>query len=396
MKPILQIAASERLVFSFAYSLLRVVEHFVFSGSFACFLCKCVENTKNRNGLTRIKKQVFQRPQVFLLLAALAGLLPVAAQAVAIEPGGPAAGALAVPAGAGGPRVSIQFTLVTAKPRAGEPVEFEVKFAAPPAVIWDEPVFGRTMGKWVVTRHRRGSSAVQSGYQIRKDRIWLLTYASGRVDIPSLGVRFHLPNQQEGLAPTQALSVMVEPAQGKSADPQSRLRDLKKPIGFFPWLQALWTLLLAAAVLAGIGWYAGRAGWIRARPAEPPRPPEELARERLAALRASGFLAAGQYKQYYSELTDIARHYLEGRFAIAALDRTTPELLRTLKARQFARQDAAMLREVLERADLAKFAKAKPDETEAQSDRQAVADWVERTAPVPSAATAAPGGAVDA
>lgn len=323
--------------------------------------------------------------QLRFWMAVFLSLAPLAAAAVAIEPGGSIAGAPAAPMtgpAAGQPQASVQFRLLTSQPRAGEPVEFEVKFEAPPAVIWNDPVFGLELGKWVVVGHQPGPYSMQAGYQIRKDRLQLLTYASGKVEVPATGIKLHLPDNREGMVPSQGMSIVLQPPMGKTSNPLDYLRGLKQPIAFFPWLQAFLTLIIVAALLRGIWWYARRTGLIQARPIEPPRPPAEIARERLAALRASGLLALGQYKNYYSDLTEITRRYLEGRFALEAMDRTTSELMRILKAKQFPRQDMSLLREILERADLAKFAKARPNEREADSDWQAVADWVERTAPI--------------
>jgi hypothetical protein len=66
-------------------------------------------------------------------------------------------------------------------------------------------------------------------------------------------------------------------------------------------------------------------------------------------------------KAYYSELTDIARNYIEEAIDIPAMESTTSELIMVLEQLcekendRFARYDSELER-VLKQADLVKFA----------------------------------------
>ncbi len=80
----------------------------------------------------------------------------------------------------------------------------------------------------------------------------------------------------------------------------------------------------------------------------------------------------GDVKAYYSELTDIARNYIEEAIAIPAMESTTAELVAGLKAAsqkkkmKLSQETIENLERVLKQADLVKFAKwdALPDEHE--------------------------------
>jgi hypothetical protein len=90
------------------------------------------------------------------------------------------------------------------------------------------------------------------------------------------------------------------------------------------------------------------------------RPPHEIAERLLAELRAKKLWENGKTKAFYSELSHILRGYLEDRFTMPALESTTEELIRDLKTRGF---DAALIdkiRNLLQTADLVKFAKVEP------------------------------------
>ena len=85
-----------------------------------------------------------------------------------------------------------------------------------------------------------------------------------------------------------------------------------------------------------------------------------------------------EFKQYYSRLTDVVRRYLEEEAKIDALESTSEELLVKLEMRKDAgsldldRQTLKSLREVLQNADLVKFAKSMPEMYKANEDRKAV------------------------
>jgi hypothetical protein len=89
-------------------------------------------------------------------------------------------------------------------------------------------------------------------------------------------------------------------------------------------------------------------------------PPHELALKKLEALHKKNYIASGQVKEHYAELTAIVREYLEKRFGVPALESTTLETMRMLKSREFPSPLVAPLQELLEQADLAKFARISP------------------------------------
>jgi hypothetical protein len=92
-------------------------------------------------------------------------------------------------------------------------------------------------------------------------------------------------------------------------------------------------------------------------------PPHELALKKLDALRQKNRIAAGQVKEHYAELTDILREYLEKRFEIPALESTTHETVQALQGLEFPNPLIAPLQQLLEQADLAKFARSIPEES---------------------------------
>ena len=94
---------------------------------------------------------------------------------------------------------------------------------------------------------------------------------------------------------------------------------------------------------------------------EPMLPPHEVAIEKLKVLAKEKLWQQGLVKKYQSELTFIIREYLEGRFQILALEMTTGEILQALRGLEIEPSELKNLDEILNIADLVKFAKARPD-----------------------------------
>jgi hypothetical protein len=99
------------------------------------------------------------------------------------------------------------------------------------------------------------------------------------------------------------------------------------------------------------------------------KPPHEIALEKIQVLRSSQPWLRGELKNYYSDLSFIAREYLEHRFLFPALESTTWEIKSSLQATTLDDRQRQKVADVLATADLVKFAKAQPPE-------HSHADWL--------------------
>lgn len=105
-------------------------------------------------------------------------------------------------------------------------------------------------------------------------------------------------------------------------------------------------------------------------------PPYDEAIYRLNELDEKQLWQNNQIKEYYSELTEIVRGYIERELSVPALEKTTDEILEML--RDFKNSDAILtsqetidkLKGLLREADLVKFAKSKPLAPEIEEDRK--------------------------
>lgn len=163
---------------------------------------------------------------------------------------------------------------------------------------------------------------------------------------------------------------------------------MKAPIwiwGIVRWiLLALGLIALAIGsfyLYRFIGRYTGQ--YKPEEPKEPERPAEEVALEKLDKIKAEKIWQAGKTKEYHTELTDVVREYISGRFNISSTEKTSDETLRAMKPVLAEQKDLySKLQKMLSLADLVKFAKwtTTPDENE--SALKTAYDFVHETTPV--------------
>jgi len=84
----------------------------------------------------------------------------------------------------------------------------------------------------------------------------------------------------------------------------------------------------------------------------------------LDRLKSEKIWKFGKNKKYYTELTGIVRKYIERRFQFNALEMTTDEILTLFKRDKSTQSVYQNLSQILQLADLVKFAKIEPLESE--------------------------------
>jgi hypothetical protein len=105
-------------------------------------------------------------------------------------------------------------------------------------------------------------------------------------------------------------------------------------------------------------------------------PPFEEAILRLNELDEKLLWQNNKVKEYYSELTEIVRGYIERELKVPALEKTTDEVLEMIKdfksadSIETSKETIDRLKDLLREADLVKFAKSKPLAIEIEDDRR--------------------------
>ncbi len=91
-------------------------------------------------------------------------------------------------------------------------------------------------------------------------------------------------------------------------------------------------------------------------------PAHVIALDKLKGLQERELWQKGEIKEYYSEISYIAREYLENRYHINALESVTPQIIPDLKQQDISNQQRETFIQMLRTSDMVKFAKVKPTE----------------------------------
>ncbi len=125
-------------------------------------------------------------------------------------------------------------------------------------------------------------------------------------------------------------------------------------------LGILLILLLIAAIILGIYFYRQKKKKGYFFKPEVIKPPHVIALDALDHVKVEKLWQQGREKEYYTEVTDILRKYIEDRYHVNAFEKTSDEILATIN--NFMEVDSSFesLKQILKLADFVKFAKYKP------------------------------------
>ncbi len=148
------------------------------------------------------------------------------------------------------------------------------------------------------------------------------------------------------------------------------IRDIRGPMSFLERIKIFFYIMTALVVLgfvliiALIVYMARRSK--KKRSVAPVAPAAQVIgprEEALKALDAADVLKADS-KAYYSVISEVMRKYLRAAHNIPATEATTAEIVQAVKSSTIPASAYDKLREILEEADLVKFAKYAPTEEE--------------------------------
>lgn len=227
-------------------------------------------------------------------------------------------------------------------------------------VEWDEGFMNFSDRKLRVREEAFISSGQMKEY---RDTFMLRIWDMGAYMLPYPSS--DLDTIDEPLAIQSPMVLVLPPLDIQNPDTTSAILDIK-PIYPEPesWkdYMSYYILALLILIISALLWYFMRRKNKEEETEETVviRTADEVALEKLQKLRAKQLWQSGQIKEYQSELTRIIREYLENRYSIAALESTTAEIVRQLQSINLSGDRIDQLKQVLQIADLVKFAKANP------------------------------------
>jgi len=241
-------------------------------------------------------------------------------------------------------------------------LDLSVEFTEETPVLW--PVFKDTItGQLeIIEASVPDTIKKETGETIIHQRLVLTSFDTGFLVLPPIVFVFN--NDTSNRLATEPLLIFVSDI---AVEMEADIKEIKEPydvpFNWRKWIKwGLLALLLITLIVGGIFlWkkYRKQPETPVARP-KPKRPAHEIALEKLEVLRHKKLWQNDQTKKFYIELSDITREYIEFRFDVLALEMTSEETISALKLNGLDEEKIRSLNQMLQMADLAKFAKYRP------------------------------------
>ncbi|MFA5139773.1 MAG: hypothetical protein WC728_11135 [Elusimicrobiota bacterium] len=222
------------------------------------------------------------------------------------------------------------------------------------------------MGPWEILSVEFQPAQERGGAKAQDLRMRVAVFALGSQSLAPLDWTLKNAAGSASTLTSPAVEVTVQPPPPSLRD-TGDIRDIRGP-----WSPRLWPWLLLLLAAAGAGAYAydryrkkkaalaaaGRGA------VQDNRTFEEIALADLDALLTGGL----PVKEFYDGISDILRTYLERRHNVQAMSMTTQDLQRHMIRGALEPKARSMTKNLLDRCDLAKFARYLPPEGERRKD----------------------------
>lgn len=221
-----------------------------------------------------------------------------------------------------------------------------------------------TFNKLEIVEKGKIDTLIKGDITTYKQRLLVTGFDSGVFVIPSFVFPVIPNNGTAYTLQTDSMPLLVQTVAVDTTQPFKGIKEIM-PVKT-TWRDYIWYIIGAIVLLILITVviiYFIRNRKVPAPVIAPPPPVETLQQQALrmlSTLDKKQLWQSGQVKEYYVELTDILRGYIEVRFNTPAMELTTDELLESARMHKEMTRHTELLSTILYTADLAKFAKAQP------------------------------------
>lgn len=247
-----------------------------------------------------------------------------------------------------------------------------------------EPIKPLTASKvWLVTPLTEAEVVTLPNRRMRWKQSFRIEplQADKAVPLPLEPIRFRSDGQPANVTlkafTVEVTTVVLGPSLGalKENTPPEELPDPDR----FDW--QLYALGGAGCACLAIGGWLVRRRLRRPAPPVPEPPADQWAMRELVRLDAAPMSGPDDVQRYHILLADVLRVYIDRRFGLHASEQTTREFLSTLKqSAALPEEQQDQLRSVLERCDLAKFARIDYSPSDCRATAQQARDFVVQSA----------------
>ena len=268
--------------------------------------------------------------------------------------------------------VAATVSLRPAEPRLGDPLVLTLTVSAELGISVDMPVFGDALGRFGIVDYAPRGEVADDGSSVLTQRYTLQSPMSGRQRIPRLRIEY--TDERAGQADAKARELLTDELGFVVASvlPEGQVVDELRPARAAlaelegPWLERNWPWIAAGVGVLALAAVATVA-WLRRAEERARVTAYDRALARLERLRRVGLPDAAALDNWYVELSDTVRRYIEERFSLRAPELTTEEfLLEAGRSADLSRAHRDLLSDFLARCDRVKFARYSPGEDESR------------------------------
>lgn len=220
-------------------------------------------------------------------------------------------------------------------------------------------------------------------------QIWrfiITSFETGNRHIPPIPIPYQLDDGSTKILKTNSIDVLVSSVIAKG-DSATEIRPIKPvidmPVNYLPYLLGLLGLIIAgvAAFLLWKKYHKPKPAPEMPKWVKPQEPPHIWAIKELERIEALHLPERGEFKVYYTQVSECIRRYIELRFAVDALERTTWELAQDFQGIDLNETHKKEIIQFLEICDLIKFAKATPNLEDTRSAMETAKSIITATKP---------------
>jgi hypothetical protein len=262
----------------------------------------------------------------------------------------------------------------------GDKVRYRIKVRTDKDMKIKFPDFGENLAEFAI----RDFGSSKGGFFGSKTLMqWyeLDIYETGKFTIPPAVIKYRRSDKEQwNEAVSDSIEIEVLSLLDNNGE-KGDIRDIKGPVSL---LNLTYVYIILAMIAVTIVMSLIIILLKKRRKSEktltPSRPAHEIAYEALKELLNRNYLKAGKVQEYYFEMSNIVRHYIENRFHLKAPEMTTEEFLLTLNNSEVLNPaQKGIMREFLSHCDMVKFAKYLPDDKEIESSYDSAKKFVDQT-----------------
>jgi len=291
--------------------------------------------------------------------------------------------------------ISLQAQLISVKSglsndsmMIGDQLLFTIHVEAADNLPFQMPLISDTLSREIEVLFPYAADTSHMEDRLVIDHSYVITgFESGVHMIPAQQVIYTFSNVVDTALSMPLIIQVHEPV----VDTTEQIKAIKPPMNtpvslkeVLPWLALGSGIWLAGTLVMALIWmYLQHRKDPEIFSMKPLEPAHVVAFRSLDKLKEDKLWESGQVKRYYTRLTEISRHYIERQYGIPAMERTTEEILEAF--RRSNTEDPVLdeiLKDLLELADLVKFAKEDPQPVDNQTNLNNAYLFVQKTYPM--------------